>query len=247
MRLWGDPGHDKVTYAGTTKMDAYEQLIEYLPMVEQIYFAGGEPLIMEEHYKILQALIDIGKADEVRLLYNTNFTRQSYKKLNVFDIWPEFKDVSVGASLDAMGPRAELMRNGTLWSDVEKNREDMLKKCPNVDFYISPTVGIFNYSHIIDFHNDWISKGFLGYSDINVNMVQDPIHYRIDVLPQTLKDKVAPKYKDHIEKIRPHDHLGRATGGFEAALNMMMAEDRSDLIPVFKLSLIHISEPTRPY
>ena len=234
VRLWGDPGHDKVTYAGTTKLDAYEQLIEYLPMVEQIYFAGGEPLIMEEHYKILQALIDMGKADSVRLLYNTNFTRQAYKKMNVFDIWPEFKDVSVGASLDAMGPRAELMRNGTLWSDVERNREDMLKKCPDVDFYISPTVGIFNYSHIIDFHNDWIAKGFLGHSDINVNMVQDPVHYRIDVLPQHLKDRVAPKYKEHIEKIRPHDHLGRATGGFEAALNMMMAEDRSNLIPVFK-------------
>ena len=58
----------------------------------------------------------------------------------------EFKDVSVGASLDAMGPRAELMRNGTVWADVERNREDMLKKCPHVDFYISPTVGIFNYS-----------------------------------------------------------------------------------------------------
>ena len=170
----------------------------------------------------------------MRLLYNTNLTRLSYKKTNVLDIWPEFKDVSVGASLDAMGPRAELMRNGTVWSDVERNREDMLKKCPDVDFYISPTVGIFNYSHIIDFHNDWVEKGFLGTSDINVNMIQDPVHYRIDVLPQKLKDEVAPKYKEHIEKIRPHDNLGRATGGFEAALNMMMAEDRSDMIPVFK-------------
>ena len=148
VALWGDPGHPKVTYAGTTKMDAYEQLIEYLPMVEQVYFAGGEPLIMEEHYKILQALIDTGKADSVRLLYNTNLTRLSYKKTNVLDIWPEFKDVAVGASLDAMGPRAELMRNGTKWADVERNREDMLKKCPDVDFYISPTVGIFNYSQI---------------------------------------------------------------------------------------------------
>ena len=234
VALWGKPDHAKVTYAGTTKMDAYDQLVEYLPVVEQVYFAGGEPLIMEEHYKILKELIRLGKADTVRLIYNTNFTRQAYKDLNVFDYWPEFKDVSVGASLDAMGPRAELMRNGTKWADVEHNREIMLKKCPNVDFYISPTVGIFNYSHVIDFHNDWMEKGFVREGDLNLNMVQDPLHYRIDVITPKMKQEVEPKYKEHIEKIRPNDHLGRATGGFESALNMMMAEDRTDLLPTFK-------------
>jgi len=234
VALWGKPDHAKVTYAGTTKMDAYDQLVEYLPVVEQVYFAGGEPLIMEEHYKILKELIRLGKADTVRLIYNTNFTRQAYKDLNVFDYWPEFKDVSVGASLDAMGPRAELMRNGTKWADVEHKRETMLKKCPNVDFYISPTVGIFNYSHVIDFHNDWMEKGFVKEGDLNLNMIQDPLHYRIDVITPKMKREVEPKYKEHIEKIRPKDHLGRATGGFESALNMMMAEDRTDLLPTFK-------------
>ena len=234
VALWGKPDHTKVTYAGTTKMDAYDQLVEYLPVVEQVYFAGGEPLIMEEHYKILKELIRLGKADTVRLIYNTNFTRQAYKDLNVFDYWPEFKDVSVGASLDAMGPRAELMRNGTKWADVEHNRETMLKKCPNVDFYISPTVGIFNYSHVIDFHNDWMEKGFIKEGDLNLNMIQDPLHYRIDVITPKMKREVEPKYREHIEKIRPKDHLGRATGGFESALNMMMAEDRTDLLPTFK-------------
>ena len=234
VALWGKPDHAKVTYAGTTKIDAYDQLVEYLPVVEQVYFAGGEPLIMEEHYKILKELIRLGKADTVRLIYNTNFTRQAYKDLNVFDYWPEFKDVSVGASLDAMGPRAELMRNGTKWADVEHNRETMLKKCPNVDFYISPTVGIFNYSHVIDFHNDWMEKGFVKEGDLNLNMIQDPLHYRIDVITPKMKREVEPKYKEHIEKIRPKDYLGRATGGFESALNMMMAEDRTDLLPTFK-------------
>lgn len=233
-KLWGDPGHPKVTYAGTTKMDAYDQLVEYLPVVEQIYFAGGEPLIMEEHYKILKELIRLGKAESVRLIYNTNFTRMSYKDLNVLDIWPEFKDVSVGASLDAMGPRAELMRNGTIWKDVELNREKMLKKCPNVDFYISPTVGVFNHVHVIDFHNDWMDKGFIGPKDFNMNMIQDPMHYRIDILPETIKKQAQEKYKKHIQKIKPKDELGRATGGFESALKMMLADDKSYLIPKFR-------------
>ena len=232
--LYGDPGHDKVTYAGTTKMDAYDQLLEYMPMVEQVYFAGGEPLIMEEHYKILKELIRLGKANSVKLIYNTNFTRMSYKDLNVLDIWPEFRDVSVGASLDAMGPRAELMRNGTVWLDVERNREQMLKKCPGVDFYISPTVGVFNHEHVIDFHSDWIAKGFIRPQDLNMNMIQDPEYYRIDILPQHIKDRVADRYREHIAKIKPLDHLGRASSGFESALNMMMSDDKTHLISKFK-------------
>jgi len=240
--LWGDPGHDKITYAGTSKMDAYDQLVEYMPMVEQVYFAGGEPLIMEEHYKILKELIRLGKADSVRLIYNTNFTRMSYKDLNVLDIWPEFKDVSVGASLDAMGARAELMRNGTIWDDVERNRENMLKKCPKVDFYISPTVSVFNHEHVIDFHNDWINKGLITPQDLNMNMVQDPEHYRIDILPDAIKERVSSRYIEHIDIIKPLDHLGRATSGFESAHKMMMSNDKTHLIPKFKQITRQIDE-----
>ena len=232
--LWGDPGHDKVTYAGKSKTDAYDQLLNYLPMVEQVYFAGGEPLIMEEHYKILKALIDIGKAHEVRLIYNTNFSRLSYKNLNVLDLWPEFQDVSVGASLDAMGPRAELVRNGTVWADIEKNREEMLKKCPQVDFYISATLSAFNFYHVVDFHNDWVNKGFIRYQDWNMNVVQDPIHYRADILPFKVKEKVTKLYQQHIDQIEPIDSLGRATNGFKSAINFINATDNTNLLPEFK-------------
>ena len=234
VALWGKPNHSKVTYAGRSKTDAYDQLINYLPMVEQVYFAGGEPLIMEEHYKILKALIDLGKANSVRLIYNTNFTQMSYKNLNVLDLWPEFKDVSVGASLDAMGPRAELIRNGTVWADVERNREQMLKKCPKVDFYISATLSAFNCRHLVDFHNDWVSKGFVQYQDWNMNVVQDPLYYRADILPQTMKTELTDLYKSHIENIKTVDTIGRASNGFESAVKFINATDNSHLLPKFK-------------
>jgi len=168
------------------------------------------------------------------LIYNTNFTRLSYKDLNVLDLWPEFEDVSVGASLDAMGPRGELVRNGTIWTDVEKNREQMLKKCPKVDFYISATLSAFNYRHVIDFHNDWVSKGFIDWQDWNMNVVQDPEHYRADILPQSVKDKITKEYEQHISKIEPLDKLGRATNGFKSAIKFINATDNTHLLPQFK-------------
>ena len=70
----------------------------------------------------------------------------------MFDIWKKFDNVAVGASLDAMGPRAEYIRKGTKWDTVEKNRRQMMEICPDVDFYISPTLSIMNVWHIPDFH-----------------------------------------------------------------------------------------------
>ncbi len=85
-----------------------------------------------------------------------------------------FDSVSIGASLDAMGPRAENMRKGTDWAQVERNREQMLEICPGVDFYISPTLSILNSYHIVDFHRDWINKGILKPWELKVNIMQSP-------------------------------------------------------------------------
>ena len=64
--------------------------------------------------------------------------------MDVFELWNKFDSVSIGASLDAEGQRAELMRKGTVWDDVVANRKRMLEVCPQVDFYISSTVGLIN-------------------------------------------------------------------------------------------------------
>jgi hypothetical protein len=66
-----------------------------------------------------------------------------------------------------------------------------------------------------------------------VNILQSPAYYRIDVLPQEMKQKLLKKYKDHIEWLEPQDHLTRATNGFKSAIDFMMAKDNSDLIPNF--------------
>ena len=114
-----------LNYAGRTETDMWSQLEPHLDYVEQIYFAGGEPLLMEEHYRILDELERRGRFD-VRLIYNTNFTQTRLKDREVFDYWRRFKSVAVGASLDAMGPRAEYIRKGTDWDRVRTNRDLML-------------------------------------------------------------------------------------------------------------------------
>ncbi len=216
---WAKNNKPKI-YAGRHETDMLEQLLEHIDHVEQIYFAGGEPLVMEEHYIILDELIKRGKTD-VRLIYNSNFTQVKLKDKHAFEQWKHFPNVAVGASLDAMGKRAEYIRSGTRWPTVEENRRLMMEQCPHVDFYISATVSIMNAMHVPDFHRDWVEKGLIGHQDFNFNILLDPPWYRIDIAPPEYKDQIRKKYKQHLEWLAPHDKLNRATVGFESALNML--------------------------
>ena len=221
-----------LNYAGRTETDMWTQLEPHLDYVEQIYFAGGEPLLMEEHYRILDELVKRKRFD-VRLIYNTNFTHTDLKGRSVFEYWKQFKSVAVGASLDDSGARGEYIRKGTLWGVVEQNRRDMLEICPEVDFYISPTLSIMNAHHLPDFHRDWVAKGLIRAQDLNVNILQDPAHYRIDIAPAEYKGSLLARYREHIEWLCDRDPLQRATQGFESAITFMTATDNTPLIDTF--------------
>jgi sulfatase maturation enzyme AslB (radical SAM superfamily) len=235
------PEHAKIMRVGRTADDIWNQMLEQFDHVEQFYFAGGEPLIMEEHYKILKEL-DRRKMYHVRLVYNTNFSKLTFKDMDVLKLWNKFDSVSVGASLDAMGPRAEYMRKGTVWTDVETNRRRMQEVCPQVDFYISATVGLINALHVVDFHRTWSEQGYIKPQDFNFNLLQFPGWQRIDLLPESMKQQVKEKYESHIAWLKPRDHLTRATKGFQSGLDYMMRRDNFKNIEEFKSGMKKIDD-----
>jgi len=226
------PNHAKIMKAGRSGNDIWEQLLKQFDHVEQFYFAGGEPIIMEEHLRILKEL-DKRKMYHVRLIYNTNFSKSKFKGTDIFELWNKFDSVSIGASLDAEGPRAELMRKGTVWEETLANRKRMLEVCPQVDFYISATVGLSNCLHVTDFHKSWVEQGLIKPQDFNFNLLQYPMWQRMDLLPQNEKEKVTAKYKEHIAWLKSQDHLTRASKGFESALDWMNKKDMTRMLPTF--------------
>jgi radical SAM protein with 4Fe4S-binding SPASM domain len=230
--LFGKRDYPQFMYAGKDQYDMWNQMQEHIPYLEQIYFAGGEPLIMEEHYWILKELVE-RKMFDVRIQYNTNFSRLNLKDDNVLDYWRLFKNISVGASLDAMGSRAEYIRKGTKWDQIVRNREQMIDRCPNVDFYVSSTVSIYNVMHVMDFHREWVERGFIKAADWNINILQGPDRDRIDVLPLAYKEQVKEKILAHIEWLKPQDTLKRAIVGYESILKYMFDDDKSWLLHEF--------------
>jgi hypothetical protein len=87
--------------------------------------------------------------------------------------------------------------------------------------------------HIVDFHREWIEMGLIRPQDININILQSPNWYRIDLLPLEIKDQVRKKVLDHIEWLVPQDKLTRATSGFKGLISFMDAQQQQHLLPEF--------------
>ena len=219
-----------------------EQMLPHIPHLEQVYFAGGEPLIMKEHYFLLEKLIELGKTD-VRIQYNTNFSELKYKDKHVFEYWKHFKNVSVGASLDASGDRAELMRKGTNWKQTLENRQRMKDEVPHVDFYVAATVSSMNVLHVLDFHKEWTDLGLIRAQDFNINICQGPDWYRVDIFPEWFKREViTPAYERHLAWLQPQDKLERATSGYKSLVSLMNAKDNSHEWNKFKIEVYKLDK-----
>jgi radical SAM protein with 4Fe4S-binding SPASM domain len=217
---------ERVEYAGRHKYDMWEQMEEHIPYIDQIYFAGGEPLIMEEHYMILKELVK-REMFHVRLIYNTNFSEMRFKDTYVMDLWQLFDTVAIGASLDGSYARGEYIRKGQEWQQTMDNRRRMLEVCPKVDFYVSSTVSIYNVMHIPDFHREWVELGLLKPQDWNINLCQSPDWDRADILPQAYKDQAIEKITEHLEWLEPKDKLTRATSGYKGIISFLSQQDNS--------------------
>jgi organic radical activating enzyme len=232
VKLWGKELRPRVQFAGRHSEDVWEQMQEHIPHLRQIYFAGGEPLIMEEHARILKMLIEKGNTG-LALVYNTNLTELKFKKESVLDLWKHFPDICVAASLDDMGDRAGIIRSGTDWAQVEQNIRDLKQECPHIDFMISPTLSIMNIWNFTRFHRYMVDNNFIKAQDFNLNILQGPDNYRIDMLPMDLKLKFKAEFEAHIAWLEPQDGIQRAVGGFRGAIEFMMATDNSHLLPDF--------------
>jgi hypothetical protein len=151
----------------------------------------------------------------------------------VLELWKQFPNVCVAASLDDMGNRAELIRSGTDWAKVEQNIRDLKQQCPHIDFMISPTLSMMNIWNFCKFHRYMVEQEFIQAKDLNVNILQGPDYYRIDILPLEIKQELKKEFEEHLVWLRPLDPLHRATGGFEAAIKFMMDTDNTRLLPNF--------------
>jgi sulfatase maturation enzyme AslB (radical SAM superfamily) len=114
--------------------NSFEKL---LPHFRRVEFAGGEPLMDPQHYKILDMLKPYG--NNIELKYATNGTTIGIKNSRtIHDYWPYFRSVAVNVSIDGIHSVYNYIRTNSDFSAVEKNVK-IFKSFPNV----SRVVGAF--------------------------------------------------------------------------------------------------------
>lgn len=206
-----------IKIAGDKKIDVLSQMHQHLDTCQQILFEGGEPLMIEEFWQMLD-ILDEKKRYNVKLSYNSNLTQYKLKGRSIFDIWKKFDDVHVGASLDAEGSRGEYLRPGAKWEKILDFRAKMIKETPHVYLEVQPTVTIFNVFHLPDFHRSWVEKGLITPSQWKINFLHAPKYMSVSTLPLEFHDRVKEKYYNHIEWLRRYDQFGKATSTFESVI-----------------------------
>jgi hypothetical protein len=108
-----------------------------LPHFRRVEFAGGEPLMDPQHYRILDMLKPYGKNIEIK--YATNGTTLGISQgRTIHDYWPHFRSVAVNVSIDGIHDVYNYIRGNGDFNQVEENIKE-IKKIPNV----SRVVGAF--------------------------------------------------------------------------------------------------------
>jgi pyruvate-formate lyase-activating enzyme len=178
-------------------------IIEQIPNIDRAYFAGGEPLITEEHYVLLKEFIRQEKTDTL-ITYNTNISKLHFRDEDLLELWKQFdQHVMVFASLDHYGARAELIRSGTKWDQVEANYRRLHKLWREGSLFlaITTTITSLNYATLHEFI-EYMYEQDLVPQTWQVNFAQHPPHQCAWVLPESVKAQAEQNLMHTVDRIR---------------------------------------------
>lgn len=167
-----------------------EILKKWAPTIDFMEFYGGEPLMQQEHDKILSIMHAFGNPKKTGLYYNTNGTICNEE---FFKLWTKFKDVTINFSVDDIENRFEYQRKNAKWDIVLQNiklyREFATKYNVNLKLRFYTTISILNVFYLKEFLS-FIQKFDM---PVMLNMVHYPHHYSIVNLPENVKHIVREK------------------------------------------------------
>jgi organic radical activating enzyme len=91
--------------------EVFDYAMEHAKDLKLVYFTGGESLLMEKHYLLLERLLEVNPT--IKLVYDTNGSVQRYKQWDVLELWSKFTTPpKVNFSIDGVGERGEYIRYG---------------------------------------------------------------------------------------------------------------------------------------
>ena len=218
-----------------------DSMKEQAKSIKELYFAGGEPLMIPEHYNILQFMVDEGYAKDCCVRYNSNGTVLEDR---LFVLWSNFKEVTFNFSIDAYSEKNDYIRYPSEWSTIEKNLKILDESETNIRINIASAVQLLNVPYL-DELADWkASQHFhkvnsipFGGGLISTHLVYFPSYLNVRVLPKELKEFTKQRIENFIDRQKFNTEWIRSPMGkrrWEGLIDYMMAEDWTNKLPQLK-------------
>lgn len=193
---------------------------ETLLGLKEIKFTGGEPMVHPNFAKLINRIVKLGCAKNIKLEIFTNCSYSPSNKITK-DL-TQFKQVNLSLSIDGYGKVNDYIRYPSQWSKVEAAARKWLTvehEQDNFMIQMNPTITLYNIMYLEELYNWWYklkletgtgvyelmystntndqnrAKETLGQRRVLVmNTANWPDYLAVLLLPPWLKDKLIEKY-----------------------------------------------------
>ena len=230
----------------------WKDIYAQIPNLKQVYFAGGEPLMIKEHKLFLEEIIRQGYADKILVRYNSNGLLVDD---DIIELWKKFRRVKFAVSVDAVGERNHYIRFPTDWDKLVSNLHKLDNTPSNIHVSLATAIQILNIKHLPELAKWKIQQGFkkinfenniggiqAGGGIFNMHLLYIPTFLSIKCLPSKDKQEVRENFARFAnwlnENYRQDEDFWKTNPygwqRWQAVLKFMDSEDHTHLLSAFK-------------
>jgi len=193
--------NENVLYFGKEKLSGINKVNfklneKSIKNIEILYFAGGEPFVLEEHFELLES---IKEKKHISIMYNTNFSILKYQGKTIFEHLKDFRNVHFSISIDGLGEVGEFVRTGFNTSTFRKNLLILkwaMDRYKNVSYDFQYTCSVLNSFNFFQFMDELGEEQEL----INFHYVQYPFWYNT-INFDSAKEKTIRLFENNLLRI----------------------------------------------
>jgi organic radical activating enzyme len=178
----------KIDCSWTESDEFWDDLFKHSDNLQLIYVNGGEPTLVEKHWKYLDELIRRGLNEQITLWYNINMTNLPDK---LIELWSKFKRVQITCSIDDLHERNDYIRDRSDWNTIISNL-DKLQSLPWCEVSVCQTISWLNVFYINDFKKFMKDRRL----HVHMNYVYDPEFLSLKAVPEEFKQIIIDRCTD---------------------------------------------------
>ncbi len=217
-----------VPAAHLMKNDFFVKMLEQRgSTLTHLYIFGGEPFLGDEfHMMLLEKLVDLGYAKNIRISYTSNGTTTNLEKF--LKLWSHFKGIGVQVSADGFEEAYEYIRWPMSWEKFTRNFKELRRISSeniisNFDITIASTVQALTISSLDNLLNYLKHESNLFMSTVTLIPVNDPKIMSLASVPDWAMNEIMSRWTCEEKRVQ-----------VENIFKSFAAEDKKESFTKFK-------------